>query len=43
MHGIYKLENEMVGGSGKYDQLGIGSDRKVRESLDTSIQIFFSQ
>src|SRR5690625_3262613 len=40
MLGIYKLENEMVSGTGKYDKSGIGSDRAVRESLDTAFRYF---
>ena len=40
MLGVYKLENEMVNGSGKYDKSGIGSNREVRESLDTAYRYF---
>jgi len=40
MLGIYKLENEVVSGSGKFDKSGIGSDREVRESLDTAFRYF---
>jgi len=40
MLGVYKLENEIVNGSGKYDKSGIGSNREVRESLDTAYRYF---
>ncbi len=40
MIGIYKLENQVVGGTGKYDKSGVGSHRGARESLDTAFRFF---
>jgi len=40
MLGIYKLENQVVSGSGKYDKSGVGSHRGARESLDTAFRYF---
>jgi len=42
MVGIYKLENEAVSGSGKFDKSGISSSRNTRESLDTAFRYFKS-
>jgi len=42
MIGIYKLENEVVSGTGKFDKSGVGSDREARESLDTAFRYFTS-
>ncbi|MCR3922709.1 MAG: protease Lon-related BREX system protein BrxL [Firmicutes bacterium] len=36
MIGVFKLETEMVTGSGKFERTGIGSDREAKESLDTA-------
>jgi len=36
MLGVYKLETEMVTGSGKFERTGIGSDREAKESIDTA-------
>ena len=36
MFGVFKLETEMVNGSGKFERTGIGSDREAKESLDTA-------
>ncbi len=36
MIGVFKLETEMVTGSGKFERTGIGSDREARESIDTA-------
>lgn len=38
--GMYKLENQVVSGTGKYDKSGIGSYRAARESLDTAFRFF---
>lgn len=38
--GIYKLENEVVQGTGKFDKSGVGSHRGARESLDTAFRYF---
>lgn len=40
MLGIYKLENQVVSGTGKYDKSGLGSHRSARESLDTAFRYF---
>lgn len=36
MLGVFKLETEMVTGSGKFERTGIGSDREAKEALDTA-------
>ncbi|MDD4504737.1 MAG: ATP-dependent Lon protease, partial [Clostridiaceae bacterium] len=36
MIGVFKLETEMVTGSGKFERTGIGSDREAKESVDTA-------
>ena len=33
MIGVYKLENEVVSGSGKFERTGLGSDREAKESI----------
>ncbi|HEY8889655.1 MAG TPA: protease Lon-related BREX system protein BrxL [Clostridium sp.] len=38
MIGVFKLEVEMVSGSGKFEHTGIGSDREVKESVDTAFR-----
>lgn len=40
MLGVYKLENQVVSGTGKFDKAGIGSIREVKESLDTEFRYF---
>ena len=40
MIGVFKLETEMVNGSGRYEITGIGSAREVRESLKTAQNYF---
>src|SRR5699024_1805162 len=40
MLGIYKLENQMVTGTGKFERSGVGSHRGARESLDTAFRYF---
>lgn len=40
MIGVYKLENEVVSGTGKFDKSGIGSHRGAKESLDTAFRYF---
>ena len=42
MIGVYKLENQVVSGSGKFDKSGIGGHRGARESLDTAFRYFTS-
>ncbi|WP_061860133.1 protease Lon-related BREX system protein BrxL [Priestia megaterium] len=40
MIGVYKLENQMVSGTGKFDKSGIGAQRGAKESLDTAFRYF---
>lgn len=40
MIGIYKLENQVVGGTGKFDKSGVGTHRGAKESLDTAFRFF---
>lgn len=40
MIGVYKLENQVVSGSGKFDKSGVGTHRGARESLDTAFRYF---
>jgi len=36
MIGVYKIETEMTTGTGKFERTGAGSDREVKESLETA-------
>lgn len=36
MIGVYKLETEVTPGTGKFERTGLGSDREVKESIDTA-------
>lgn len=38
MVGVFKLETQMVSGNGKFERTGIGSDMKVKESMDTAFR-----
>jgi ATP-dependent Lon protease len=40
MIGVYKLENQVVSGTGKFDKSGVGSYREAKESLDTAFRYF---
>ncbi|EIJ81286.1 putative ATP-dependent Lon protease [Bacillus methanolicus PB1] len=40
MIGVFKLENQVVSGSGKFEKSGVGSNRAVKESLDTAYRFF---
>jgi len=40
MLGVYKLETEVVGGNGKFEVTGAGSDREARENLKTAQNYF---
>lgn len=40
MIGVYKLENQVVSGTGKFDKSGVSSSREARESLDTAFRFF---
>lgn len=36
MIGVFRLESQMLPGSGKFDKTGLGSDRECKESVDTA-------
>ncbi|MGL4362889.1 MAG: protease Lon-related BREX system protein BrxL [Cellulosilyticaceae bacterium] len=38
MIGVFKLETEMVSGSGKFERTGVGTDREAKEALDTAFR-----
>lgn len=40
MIGVYKIENQVVSGCGKFEKSGVGSDREAKESLDTAFRYF---
>lgn len=40
MVGVYKLEVEVVGGTGKFERTGLGYDREAKESIDTAFRYF---
>lgn len=40
MIGVYKLENQVVSGTGKFDKSGVGTYREARESFDTAFRFF---
>ncbi|MBU5317591.1 protease Lon-related BREX system protein BrxL [Clostridium bornimense] len=40
MIGVYKLEVEVVPGSGKFEKTGIGYDRDAKESIETAFRYF---
>ncbi|WP_300381031.1 protease Lon-related BREX system protein BrxL, partial [Clostridium sp.] len=40
MIGVYKLETEVVSGSGKFEKTGLGSDREAKESIETAFRFF---
>lgn len=40
MIGVYKLEVEVVGGSGKFEKTGLGYDREAKESIETAFRYF---
>ncbi|TCI61813.1 protease Lon-related BREX system protein BrxL [Exiguobacterium sp. SH3S1] len=42
MIGVYKIENQVVSGTGKFDKSGVGTHRGARESLDTAFRYFTS-
>jgi ATP-dependent Lon protease len=42
MIGVYKLENQVVSGTGKFEKSGLGSHRGAKESLDTAFRYFTS-
>ncbi|MBB6698541.1 protease Lon-related BREX system protein BrxL [Clostridium algidicarnis] len=40
MIGVYKIETEVVNGSGKFEKTGLGSDREAKESIETAFRFF---
>lgn len=40
MIGVYKIEVEVVGGTGKFEKTGLGYDREAKESIDTAFRYF---
>lgn len=38
--GVFKLETEMIPGSGKFDRTGLGSNREARENVDLAYRYF---
>lgn len=40
MIGTYKIETEVIDGSGKFDKAGLGSDREAKEAIDTAFKYF---
>lgn len=40
MIGVYKLETEVVAGSGKFEKTGLGTDREAKESIETAFRFF---
>ena len=36
MIGVYKLEMQMIAGTGKFERTGIGSDREAKEAVDSA-------
>ncbi len=40
MIGVFKLENQAVSGTGKFERTGLGSRKEVKESIDTAFRYF---
>jgi ATP-dependent Lon protease len=40
MIGVYKIETEVVPGSGKFEKTGLGSNREAKESINTAFNYF---
>lgn len=40
MIGVFKIETEVVPGSGKFERTGLGSNREVKESINTAFNYF---
>ncbi len=40
MIGVYKIETEVVSGSGKFERTGLGSSREAKESIETAFRYF---
>lgn len=40
MIGPYKIETEVINGNGKFEKTGLGSDREIKETIDTAFKYF---
>jgi len=40
MIGVYKIEAQVVSGSGKFEKTGLGSDREAKEAIETAFRFF---
>jgi ATP-dependent Lon protease len=40
MFGVYKIETQVVSGSGKFEKTGLGSDREAKEAIETAFRFF---
>jgi ATP-dependent Lon protease len=40
MIGVYKIETEVVSGSGKFEKTGLGTDREAKESIEMAFRYF---
>jgi ATP-dependent Lon protease len=40
MIGVYKIETEVVSGTGKFERTGLGTSREARENLNTAFNYF---
>ncbi|GLI18701.1 ATP-dependent Lon protease [Tepidanaerobacter syntrophicus] len=40
MIGVYKIETEVVNGTGKFEKTGLGSDREAKEAIETAFRYF---
>lgn len=40
MIGVYKLETEVINGNGKFEKIGVTSDREAKEGIDTAFKYF---
>lgn len=40
MIGVYKIETQVVSGSGKFEKTGLGSDREAKEAIETAFRFF---
>lgn len=40
MIGAYKIETQVVNGTGKFEKTGLGSDREAKESIETAFRYF---
>ncbi|WP_434631902.1 protease Lon-related BREX system protein BrxL [Thermoanaerobacterium thermosaccharolyticum] len=40
MIGVYKIETQVISGTGKFERTGLGSDREAKESIETAFRYF---